>query len=253
MCGITPCAIRVAMALNNQTIETEVHCLLAERGYQFTLAADVAGVADDRKVRNATTQFDGDMPLRQVAVQLFVVTAETTMDGSQTFQACIIDAFQCTDPKFEVRIYRVLHEHRDVHALQCIGYLLHGKRVGGSACTDPKYVDTCFQTFVHVLGISHFGSDIHACLFLDFLQPCQTVNTYTFETSRFGTRFPDSGTEYLHSLFGQLFGGVHYLFFCFGAARSCNDQRTFLLDTRQQNRFQFKFHIVLYYLIPIIN
>ena len=39
--SIAPCCIRVAMAFGNDTVESQVHGLLAERGYQFTLATDV--------------------------------------------------------------------------------------------------------------------------------------------------------------------------------------------------------------------
>lgn len=51
----------------------------------------MAGVADNRQVGDAATQLDGDMPLRQVAVQLLVVAAETAVDGCQTFQTGIVD------------------------------------------------------------------------------------------------------------------------------------------------------------------
>jgi len=66
--GIAPCAVRVAMAFHNQTIEAQVHSLLAKRGNQLAFSADMTGVADDGQVWNAATQFDGNMPLRQVAV-----------------------------------------------------------------------------------------------------------------------------------------------------------------------------------------
>ena len=66
--GIAPRAVRVAVAFHNQTIKAQVHSLLAKRGNQLAFSADMTGVADDGQVRNAATQFDGNMPLRQVAV-----------------------------------------------------------------------------------------------------------------------------------------------------------------------------------------
>ena len=159
------------------------------------------------------------------------------MDGCQTFQTGIVDTFQGADPEFQIRVYRVLHKHRNIHTLQCIGNFLHSKWVGSGACANPKDIDTCFQTLVYMLRSGYFGRNVHSGFFLHLFQPCQTVYAYTFETTRFGTRFPDSCTEYLHSLFGQLLGGAHYLFFCLGAARTCNYHGTFVLNTRQQNRF----------------
>ena len=38
--GIAPCAVRVAMAFHNQTIEAQVHSLLAKRGYVDDSYAD---------------------------------------------------------------------------------------------------------------------------------------------------------------------------------------------------------------------
>ena len=149
--SIAPCTVGVAVAFDNQTVETEVHSLLTKRCDEFALTTDVAGIADDRQVRDAATQLDGDMPLRQIAVQLLVVTAETAMDGCQTFQSGIVDTLQCADPEFQIRVYRVLHKHRNIHTLQCIGNFLHGKRVGSGACTNPKDIDTCFQTLVYML------------------------------------------------------------------------------------------------------
>lgn len=60
---------------------------------------DVARVAEDRQLGQTAAQFDGDMPLRKVTVQLFIVRTETTVNGSQTFQSCIVNAFQCAESK----------------------------------------------------------------------------------------------------------------------------------------------------------
>ena len=56
------------MALGDDTVEAQVHGLLAERSHQFTLATDVRWVAEDRQIGDATTQFDRNVPLREVAV-----------------------------------------------------------------------------------------------------------------------------------------------------------------------------------------
>ena len=65
---IAPGTVRVAVALDNQTVEAQIHSLLAEWGNQFAFSTDVAGVTDNGKIWNPAAQFDGNMPLREVAV-----------------------------------------------------------------------------------------------------------------------------------------------------------------------------------------
>ena len=84
-----------------------------------------------------------------------------------------------------------------------------------------------------MLGRGNFGGYIHAGFFLDFLEPGQSFHTDSFETSRFGTGFPDSGAENLDTVVCQLLGCRHHLFFCFGTARAGNDQRAFFRYTFQ--------------------
>ena len=170
--------------------------------------------------------------MRKVAVYLFVVAAETTVDSSQTFQACVVDTFQCTDPQFQVWVYRIFYQHGDVDPFQCVGNFLYGERIGCGTCAYPKDVDSCFQTFVNVFGSRYFGRNIHTCFFLHFLQPGKSFHTDSFETSRFGTRFPDTGTVYLLSFGCQLFGGFHYLFFSLCATRAGDNNRSFGFDAR---------------------
>ena len=45
--GVAPRLVGVAVALYYQSVETQVHGLLAQGGYQFAAATDVAGVTDD--------------------------------------------------------------------------------------------------------------------------------------------------------------------------------------------------------------
>ena len=82
MCCIAPGTIRVAVTLDNQSVEAQIHSLLAEWSYQFALSTYMAGVADDGQVRDASAQFNGDMPLGQVTVELLVIAAESAVDGT---------------------------------------------------------------------------------------------------------------------------------------------------------------------------
>ena len=153
---IAPGTVRVAVALDNQSVEAQIHSLLAEWSNQFALSTYVAGVTDNRKVGNSAAQLNGDMPLGQVTVELFVIAAESAMDGTQTFQACIVDTFQSSNPQLQVRIYRILHQYRDIYAFQCIGNFLYGERIGGGTCTYPKKVNSSLQAFVYMFGGSYF-------------------------------------------------------------------------------------------------
>ena len=145
------------------------------------------------------------------------------MDHADAFQSRIVDAFQGTDPQFQIGIDRILYKHRNVYAFQCVGYFLYGKRVGRSARADPKDVDAGFQAFVYMFGRSHFGGDIHARLFFHFFQPGQSFHPDAFKASRLGAGLPDAGPEYLDTFVCQLLGGRHDLFFCLGAAWSGYD------------------------------
>ena len=69
---VAPSFVRTAVALDNQTVEAQVHGLLTKRRNQFARTANVAGVAKDGQSRNAAAQFDGNMPHGQVAVQAFL-------------------------------------------------------------------------------------------------------------------------------------------------------------------------------------
>ena len=52
--GIAPCAIGIAVALNDKSVETEVRSLLAKRCYEFATTSNVRRVADDGKIGYAT-------------------------------------------------------------------------------------------------------------------------------------------------------------------------------------------------------
>ena len=231
--SITPSRIRIAVAFGDETIEAQVHGLLTERSYQFTLATDVRRIAEDRQFRNTATQFDRNVPLRKVAVDLLVIGRETTMDSSQALQSGTVKALERTDPKFEVRIYRILYQYRDIHSLQRICQFLYGKRVGGGTGTYPKYIDTCFQRFFHVLRSSYFCSGDHTGLSFDTLHPCQSFYADSLEAAWFSAGFPNPCTEYLDTSVGQRGGCTHDLFFSFGTTWAGDNDRTFLRNSWQ--------------------
>ena len=70
------------MAFYDQTVEVKVHSLLTKRSYQFAFSTDMTGIAEDGQIRDAAAQFDRNVPLGQIAVNLLVVAAETTMNST---------------------------------------------------------------------------------------------------------------------------------------------------------------------------
>ena len=113
---ITPSLIRIAMALYNQTINTQVHRLLTQRSNQLSTTTDMTGVANHGKVGITTTQLNGNLPHRKVAVNLLIIRREATVNGTQSLYTRLVDSFQGTNPQFNVGINRVFHEDRHIHS-----------------------------------------------------------------------------------------------------------------------------------------
>ena len=232
LCGVTPGAVGVAVALDDESVEAQVHCLLAEGGDEFAFAADVAGVAEDGQVGDASAQLDGDVPLRQVAVYLLVVGGEAAVDGCHAFHACIVEPFHASNPEFEVGVDGVLHEDGDVHSREGVGNLLHGEGICTGACANPQHVHAGVQCRLDVLGGGDFGGDVHARLLFYALQPGESRFADAFEASGLGARFPDSCAEDAYAAVCQFGGSLHDLFFSFGAARAGYDDGAFGFDAR---------------------
>ena len=70
---ITPSGIGGAVTLHDETVEAQIHGLLAERGDEFSTTTDVGRIAEDGEVGDATTELDGDVPHGAVAVDALVV------------------------------------------------------------------------------------------------------------------------------------------------------------------------------------
>ena len=144
------------------------------------------------------------------------------MDGSHTLYASLVDTLHSTNPQFKVGIDWVLHEHRNVNTLKAVSKSLHGERVGRCARSYPQYVDAILQSQFHVFRSCHLSSCEHARLFLHLLHPRQSHLAVALEATRFGTRFPYTGTEHLASMLLELLCSCHYLLFGLSRTRSGN-------------------------------
>ena len=135
--SITPSIIRLAVTLHDQAIKTKVHCLLTKWSDQITTTTDMAWVTDDRQLWNAAMQLNRNLPHRKISINLFIKAGETTMDSTQLLDTSLIDTLESTDPQLQIRVYRVFHQYRYIHAFQTVSKRLHRKRIGRSTCTNP--------------------------------------------------------------------------------------------------------------------
>ena len=92
------------MGFDDQSVEPEVHGLLRQRGDQLALASDVARVAEDGEVGVPAAKFDRNMPERSVAVDFFLVGAESPVDDAQPSESGVVEPFDRADPQFQVGI-----------------------------------------------------------------------------------------------------------------------------------------------------
>jgi LL-diaminopimelate aminotransferase len=108
------------------------------------------------------------------------------------------------------------------NTLKAVSKSLHGERVGRCARSYPQYVDAILQSQFHVFRSCHLSSCEHARLFLHLLHPRQSHLAVALEATRFGTRFPYTGTEHLASMLLELLCSCHYLLFGLSRTRSGN-------------------------------
>ena len=93
-----------------------------------------------------------------------------------------------------------------------------------------------------MLGSGHLGGNKHSALFLHAFQPGQGRLAVALETAGLGAGLPHAGTENLYAFLGQCYGGVHYLFFAFGAAWAGNHEGAVLVQAVQSQFLYIQFH-----------
>ena len=100
------------MGLDHKTFEAKVKGSLGDFLYIFGTAAHMARIHEERQLGITATEFDGDVPVRVVAIPYLVEGRETSVDYTQLADSGTAEAFQGTDPEFKVRIDRILYQHR---------------------------------------------------------------------------------------------------------------------------------------------
>ena len=151
------------------------------------------------------------------------------MDGTQALHTSLVQALHSTNPELEIRIDRVLYEHRDINTLQGIGQSLHGKRIGSGAGTNPQDVHIVFQGQLDMLGGCHLSRDEHVGFVLYLLHPGKGFLAITLEASWLGTGLPHTSTEVMTAFHSQLARCVHHLLLSLSTAGTCNDEGAFVV------------------------
>ena len=198
----------------------------------------MARVAEDRQLRQAAVQLDGNGPHRVVAVAAPVDRGEAAVDDAQAADAGVVDALHGPDPQFEVGADGVLDQYGDVAPAQRVGDFLHGKGVGRRAGPDPEQIDAPGQCRGDVLVRGHLRGGVHARFPLHAAQPGQTFRPDPLEPARKGAGLPEPGAVDAHPLGRKLPGRAEYLLLGLGAARPRNDKGSPRLHAGEKYRFE---------------
>src|SRR5690606_4874213 len=107
--------------------EIQVYCLLSYIEQDITPSTDMRGVTYHHHPGITQLHFNGHMPHGRVAEISITVRTETTMDQSDFFDSGFCHALDCSCPKFQIRIYRIFNQHRNIRTTQCISYFLNAE------------------------------------------------------------------------------------------------------------------------------
>ena len=218
-------ALRLAVALYHQTVQTKVESPLRELEDIAAGAAHVAGIGEERQLGISGTQLDSHLPARVVAVFHLAERRESAVDHAELLDAGHVETLQSAYPQIEVGIDRILDEHRHVGVAQRIGNLLHHERVRRSAGAYPYHVYAVFETFVDMLLVGNLGADLEAGLLTHLLEPFEARSAYAFEASRVGAGFPNTCTKHIDAEGAQSPGCLQHLLFGLSAAGAGDHHR----------------------------
>jgi hypothetical protein len=88
------------------------------------------------------------------------------VDRREFGDTCFVQALKSADPQLQIGVNGIFYHYRNVDTFQCVGHILNREWVHRGARSDPKNINTGFQTRFHVGGIGNFGRYRQACLFL---------------------------------------------------------------------------------------
>ena len=180
----------------------------------------MARVAEHRNLREAAAELNHVLPKRVVSVFDFLACGETSVDNSKFAYAGTMESLKCSNPKVQVRIHRILYQHRNVGIGKGIRNLLHEERIRTGSCTQPYKVHTVLYALENVLFTCNLSGNLHPVFLLHSLEPFESRYPDAFKAAGMSPRFPYSRTEHIDTEFFKPCGSLHYLVFALSAARS---------------------------------
>ena len=220
------------MRFYHQAVKAKVQCPLRQFIEILPRTSHVARVSEERHLRIAGTHLHRQLPARKVAVLDFLASGKAAMNHAKLLYARLIKPFQCSYPKVNIRIHRILYQYRNIRIFQCVSYFLHKERIRGSPGADPYHIDSEFQTIEDMFLTGDLGGHFHTKFILDPLEPFQAGSSDSLEIVRMGTRFPNPGAEDIDSGRFKSARCLHHLYFRFSAAWSGNEQRALSLGEK---------------------
>lgn len=219
------------MALYHEAVEVEIECTLGERLNHVAATAEVARVAEERKVGQGAAELDGDFPTGVVAEVGGIVGGEAAMDGCDIGDAHLGEALEGTHPKLDVGHKGVLHHDGDIGAAEGVAELGHGEGIARGAGANPQDVDAVAKGEVDMMRLSDLdgkgecAGNVGIGMAADVGDPAECLLSCPFETAGTGARFPHSAADERHFwLDGQGVGNRAKLVVTLSAAGACDDK-----------------------------
>ena len=187
------------MGLEHEAVQTEVEGTLGNLLEISTVSSHVARVGKERQFRETGPEFHGNLPARGIAVSHFLGCRESPVNHAQFLDTGLVETLEGSNPQVEVRVDRILHEHRHVRILQCISDFLHQERIGRGAGTYPYHVHSELEAVEDVLLAGNLRGDFHPELVLHSLEPFQARSADTLEIVRVSAGLPYTRSEDIDS------------------------------------------------------
>ena len=184
-------------------------------------------VAENGQFGHSHFQFDGNVPIGGVAVNVLPNVRKSPVDGHHVQDVRFQETLDVPDPQFQIGNHRILDHDGESGVLYSVGNLLHLNGVDGGTCAHPHHMDAVFGAELHMFGIQYLHANGNVVGVLNFLQPGQGGIARAGKAVRRTAHLPSSGSEVIQRnilflcLFRKLRCRVQQLITTFRRAGSC--------------------------------
>lgn len=238
---------RIDVGFDHKPLEIKIESLLGDFLHQRGVACDMGRIAKAWQARQTALQLDREIPCGRVAVFARRDAAAAAQDGGDAFHARLGDPLDGADPQLQIRIDGILHEHRDVHAVDGVRDLLHGERRDGRPRADPYCINSMGQSKFDMLRVGDLHGERDARLRLRAVQPVERLFACAFEGARPRARFPHARPQEGDLFLWQGASRRQNLLFRFGGAWSGQQHA---LSGRQLDAPLGDVHEVVWHVLP---